>query len=881
MAGPSKQELADIQIILDQIRKSYNDLGKSNPFSSNKAKDFVGQVHILRDALNQVNEELVDMDGEIGDLQDAWQSVVEEVNAYSNAQRQSKKEISNINELSQKLKAHQKGINTLSSEEIKKIGEKVSMSKEILSSNQAILEQQIRDLELKKQTQVLTTKENNELVNKKILVANINGMLTNQVGLLTNTEQKIEEQYQTQLKVEKSMGVMHGLLKGIQKIPIIGQLVDSKEILDKTEEKLKLLGPNAGKWERGIVAVNSVLGETRKQLISGILNPANLINGAIVMLIKAFKGVDDGAGKMAKSMNITYSEALNVREGLTEAANATGDNVVTAQRLQDTLLAINETTGIRVTSNSKDLETMTKMREQAGFLDAESINLQKTAKLNNTTVDQNNIKILGTIKLYNAKNKLGLNEKTILKDVANMTSSLKLSLGNNVEKMTESAAKAKEFGINLSQAESISKGLLNFESSISDELSAELLLGKDLNFERARGLALNGDIAAASTEILNQVGSAKKFGDMNVIQQEQIAKAVGMQRDELAQSLEDKEYALQLGAKEGQSAQARYQELRNQGMSQAQIQAEYGETANQQMYEQQSIQERFNDTVLKLQDIFVGVADAVMPILNIFSGIFNVIGKINQFTDGWVSKIAALGIALGSISSIKRTILGFQIAGNAQAAISLATENGSFSLATLRSALEKETLGTKILAYTLSLKQILSEKITLGLEKLIGVTKMTSLTRFAAADLAFGAKKIAQLGAQAALWAIANPLMALTGVAAAGVIGAMVSKYSSMKDGEIDYKKGPVISTGYDQVQIDPKDSAFFSGTDGKVKVGTDLMGTKKNNTQSQSSSPSVNMDTTNKLLAQLIETNRQQKSIEFDGRRLNNTTSMSSYKVN
>jgi chromosome segregation ATPase len=246
MAGPSKQELADIQIILDQIRKSYNDLGKSNPFSSNKAKDFVGQVHILRDALNQVNEELVDMDGEIGDLQDAWQSIVEEVNAYSNAQRQSKKEISNINELSQKLKSHQKGINTLSSEEIKKIGEKVSMSKEILSSNQSILEQQIRDLELKKQTQVLTTKENNELLNKKILVANINGMLTNQVGLLTNTEQKIEEQLQTQLKIEKSMGVMYGVLKGINRIPIIGRLVDTKDIIEKTEEKLKLLGPEAG-----------------------------------------------------------------------------------------------------------------------------------------------------------------------------------------------------------------------------------------------------------------------------------------------------------------------------------------------------------------------------------------------------------------------------------------------------------------------------------------------------------------------------------------------------------------------------------------------------------------------------------------------------------
>ena len=187
--------------------------------------------------------------------------------------------------------------------------------------------------------------------------------------------------------------------------------------------------------------------------------------------------------------------------------------------------------------------------------------------------------------------------------------------------MAEAAIKARQFGLNLEQAEKISSSLLQFESSIENELSAELLTGKDLNFERARGLALNGDTAAAAAEIAKQVGTAADFGNMNVIQQEAIAKAAGMERDELAQSLIDRESLAKLGAKEGQSAQDRYNELKAQGMSEAAIAQKLGSEKNAQMYEQQGLQEKFNQTVEKLQEIFMTVANALMPVFDILSSV--------------------------------------------------------------------------------------------------------------------------------------------------------------------------------------------------------------------------------------------------------------------
>ena len=78
---------------------------------------------------------------------------------------------------------------------------------------------------------------------------------------------------------------------------------------------------------------------------------------------------------------------------------------------------------------------------------------------------------------------------------------------------------AKALGTTLEKVEQIASSLLQFESSIEAELSAELLVGKDLYLERARLLALNNDLAGVAEEIAKQIGTAADFTNMNVIHQ--------------------------------------------------------------------------------------------------------------------------------------------------------------------------------------------------------------------------------------------------------------------------------------------------------------------------------------------------------------------------
>jgi hypothetical protein len=157
--------------------------------------------------------------------------------------------------------------------------------------------------------------------------------------------------------------------------------------------------------------------------------------------------------------------------------------------------------------------------------------------------------------------------------------------------------------------------LLDFESSIENELSAELLTGKNLNLERARGLALNGDSAAAVEEMAKQVGTAADFTKMNVIQQESLAKAVGMSADELANSLIARENLNKLGNQTKQQIEEQIELAKQQGdMDKVNmLQRSLGnETEAKKALEQIAAQEKFNAAMEKLKSMVASIVEGPM-----------------------------------------------------------------------------------------------------------------------------------------------------------------------------------------------------------------------------------------------------------------------------
>jgi len=107
--------------------------------------------------------------------------------------------------------------------------------------------------------------------------------------------------------------------------------------------------------------------------------------------------------------------------------------------------------------------------------------------------------------------------------------------------LTKAVATAKSLGIEMSAVASSAGQLLDFESSIQNELQAELLIGRDLNLEKARAAALAGDQEALAKALVEEAGSLEELQGMNVIQQQALAGALGMSADQLADSLVNQE----------------------------------------------------------------------------------------------------------------------------------------------------------------------------------------------------------------------------------------------------------------------------------------------------------------------------------------------------
>jgi len=402
------------------------------------------------------------------------------------------------------------------------------------------------------------------------------------------------------------------------------------------------------------------IGESLKNQITSF----NLMDFLLIKMAIALINVDKATGDLAKSFNMTYKDASNLREELIQMGNRSGDIAINARALQESMISVGNSLSSNAVLNEKDLITFTKLREQAGFTNEELTEMQKLTFINGGNLEDNVGNLLVAAKTTSLNNKVLLNEKTIMSEVAKTSKAIQLSLGGSGKELGKAVAQVKALGMNMQQVENIAGSLLDFESSISAELEAELLTGKDLNLERARLYAINNDMAGVAREINKQFGSAAEFSHMNRIQQEAAAKAVGMNREELARTLTDQEALRDISADQVGKAQEALNAARDRGMTEEQIR----EKTIEDLMSQQSIQERLNNTTEKLQEVFVNIAQPLMPLLDSLATVLELVGYILKPLE-WMNKLFGMigeGISkltgpLGTIGKIMKTIAGVAI----------------------------------------------------------------------------------------------------------------------------------------------------------------------------------------------------------------------------
>ena len=158
---------------------------------------------------------------------------------------------------------------------------------------------------------------------------------------------------------------------------------------------------------------------------------------------------------------------------------------------------------------------------------------------------------------------------------------------------------------------------------LKESLTKKLLLIKEEDGEMGDDGYVATDDEGAAEELANNFGTATEFGAMNVIQQEAAAKAVGLTRDTLAQSLMKREALSKLSQFEGETEKEKYENaVKLLGVDGAR--QKLGNDALADQMESVSLQDRMTAAAQKFQEALIPMAEKVMPAI---SKLFDFMGK--------------------------------------------------------------------------------------------------------------------------------------------------------------------------------------------------------------------------------------------------------------
>lgn len=397
----------------------------------------------------------------------------------------------------------------------------------------------------------------------------------------------------------------------ISKIPIAGKLFDAGKAMEYMNEKAKGALKIGDIFDAIGVGLKSLSTAT---VIFAIFEAAY----ALFKFIKdAMFGADKQVTRLAKNLSISKDESLqlrehfnNIKQTLETQYKITEDLIVSQEQLSDLSSA-----AFRYSDSTLDAQTQ--LTKEYGLSVDEASQLNKQFIVNNTEGTEGIHIAMQQVAAYANQNKILFNGKKIMAEVSKISGQLLATFKGSTSALVNAVLRSEKLGINLKQAQKIGEGLLDFESSIESQLEAELLTGKHLNLERARGLALQGDFAGVAEEIAKQAGDYTQFTKMNVIQQKALAAAVGMTADELADSLLTRKFIGTETGKQIQRLKEAHQDKQAEALAMGTLKGEELEKALKSL----DAQEKFTIALDKAKDIFTnivssGLLDNMAELLN-------------------------------------------------------------------------------------------------------------------------------------------------------------------------------------------------------------------------------------------------------------------------
>ena len=494
----------------------------------------------------------------------------------------------------------------------------------------------------------------------------------------------------------------------------------------------------------------AINGKDFKGQLAAATKEAKKLIAEMILLASVTAGLkfDEQVANFSRDMGVTRSEASKLRREMTEIANDSGtfsinsaDTLKAITNLQNQFGTVGNVLRKDIVGEMAKLGKLTNMsaESQGNFARFANISGKNAAVITKETRRA----------VVNAEQEKGLRldiNKT-LDEAGKINGQIAAQLDGNVTKIASAVAVAKQFGMTLEGVAAAGAQLLDFESSISNELEAELLIGKEINLEKARLAALTGDYETLTREINKNIGDFGDFTKMNVLQQNALAKSVGMTADGLSDVL-----------------------LKNENIEQLAAEARaMGDEDLAKQLERRSAQEKFTDALDKMKQIFVDIVGGpVGTLLSAIGSIFGFISKIGSALGGGENSLMNWAITAGLLLKTFSILRGVMRSNYALLLKSRHTQLGKYILG-------KKQLLTEGL-------MLVRKKMGLGLDMrglVLGTIRLARTIATAVAEAAVLAFKTAGIGL-------------LLAIPAALAAGALIKSMAKAEHGADFTTNGPM-----------------------------------------------------------------------------------------
>ena len=403
-------------------------------------------------------------------------------------------------------------------------------------------------------------------------------ILENQNELYKGLLKTIDEETQKAKNLEKALGLSGAAIDGIGKAlnkAGLGSLADQMG-LDEAKEKMKEVAhqvTKGGTKSAGLVGQFKILkagiGSLGGSIMKNLTDPlvmaglaAKAVSAGVGLIKKGFSLLKGGVSSVvgfvknlwgmadqfaavfekyakagqfaAQNFSAVGGQVNAIRNSLNAAAAA--DPFMRVAEAGPALKAITDGTGLFASQMTKSVKDAHDLSYWLGY------SAEETGKLERLGITQNksskevleNIKVQGA--LLNSKYKTSVSQRLIEQTALKASAAVTFNLKQNPKALAEAAYQATKLNMTLDEIASAAEQTLDFESSIQNQLEYQALTGREINIDAYQQAALRGDTVAAAKELDKILQSQGAAIEGNVLNQEALAKTLGISKDKLLEA---------------------------------------------------------------------------------------------------------------------------------------------------------------------------------------------------------------------------------------------------------------------------------------------------------------------------------------------------------